>query len=528
MTKIMIVDDEPLVRQTLKCTIEWQKYDCEIVAEASDGFEAIELYKQTLPDIIITDIVMTDSNGLDFISSVKEINSNVEIIILSGYDNFEYAQTALKYNVSSYLLKPISNDAIIEEILKIKKHIKKHKKMQIAMSAYSDTMKNNFLFELLDTINSLNGPAFEQLCTQYNVCFPSEKYSIAIFQIDKVGSSQTNSALIQLKETVNYHIATNINYILSSFFDNNLVVLFVFSPLSGINDLYSFLNSIQNNYKNSSENTVTIGVSGICRGFSIISRAYQQAKIALKQRAIRGTNSLIDYTELSSNPDQASIELSFDKINNIINCIKHENSDKAIEIIDDYFNNIQKLKAIDIDAIKNNVLELVITMLRSLIKNSSSMSLIFKHDFFPSIEINSLEFISEIHEWTVNIIKNVSEYYSTYMSSDYSPTLKKAILYLQENYASRITANDVAKELLISTRSLSRLFLSETGKSFSEYLTEYRINVAVHLIKTTQYRIVDIAPLVGYNTMKNFYKTFKKITGHNPMYYKKSDAQEDI
>ena len=101
MTKIMIVDDEALVRQTLKCTIEWQKYDCEIIAEASDGFEAIEIYKQTLPDIIITDIVMTDSNGLDFISSVKEINPNVEFIILSGYDNFEYAQTALKYNVSS-------------------------------------------------------------------------------------------------------------------------------------------------------------------------------------------------------------------------------------------------------------------------------------------------------------------------------------------------------------------------------------------------------------------------------------------
>lgn len=526
MTKIMIIDDEPLVRETLRRTIEWQKYDCEIVAEAADGREAMEIYKRTLPDIIITDIVMTYSNGLDFISEVRAVNPDVEIIILSGYDNFEYAKDALKYGVSAYLLKPVSNDEIISEILKSKKKIENIKQVKKAMQKQTDIQKENFLVELL-SLEDADNTQFNSLCERYQISLPSDKYSVAIFQVDNISADKINTTFIKLMDIINYHISTSMDYVLSSFFNNNLVVLYVYSPLSA-GDVYEFLRQIQISYNNSVGHTVTIGTSGLFKNLAIIGRAYHQAMTALKQKVLFGMNSIIKYTDIALYPEQSVIELTFDDINEIINYIKHREIDKVIQIIDAYFDKISPLKRVNIDSIKNNILNLITTLIREVIKNSNTLSLIFNRAFFPAVELQQLEFLSEIHSWIIDIIKSIGKYYDLYMPYNYSPTLTKAMLYIQENYAANIKPDDVAKKLLISSRTLSRLFLSETGKSFSKNLAEYRIKMAIHLIENTQYRIVDIAALVGYNSLNNFYNTFKKITGHHPMYYKRNGDKEEI
>ncbi|MBP3360301.1 MAG: response regulator [Clostridia bacterium] len=526
MIKIMIVDDEPLVRESLRRTIDWEKYGCTVAGEASDAFEGLEIYKQVRPDIIITDIVMIDSNGLDFISDVRSLNPNVGIIILSGYDDFKYAQAALKYNVAAYLLKPVSNETIIAEILKIKKNIKMSQKIQTALLAQSDMVKSDFLFELLGT-ETINSEILEELCHRYDIKFPSDKYCVAVFQVDETKASNMSSAFIRLKEIVNYHIMTNANYILSTVSNNELVVLYVFS-LSSDTDIYNFLKNIQSDYKNSSDNTASIGVSGIFKNPAIIKRAYTQAKSALNYKASFGTNSLISYTDISTYPEQAALELSSDNINEIISGIKHRKSAAAIETVNNYFSKIGSLCSVDINSVKENISELVIAMLSELIKNPTAISFIFKRSFSPTVELQRLGTLDDIHSWIITVIKSIDEYYDSYMPLEYSPALNKAMLYIREHYSSKITVEDIAKELLVSTRSLSRLFLSETGKPFSEHLREYRIKAAVHMLETTQYKIVDIAALVGYKNIKNFYKSFKKITGCNPSYYKGKKSKENI
>ena len=522
----MIIDDEPLVRETLCRTIDWKKYDCEIVAEAEDGSEAIEIYKASQPDIIITDIVMPFTTGLDLISEVKAINPDVEIIILSGYDNFEYAQTALNYHVSAYLLKPVSDQAIIEEILKIKKKIEQNKKAEAAIHAQSNTLKNNFLFELLG-LSETDSSAFVQLCEAYHISFPSDRYSVAIFQVDKEQSINMSSALIQLKEAISYHISIVKDYVLTTNFNNMLVVLYVYSPLSDANDICVFLKHIQSEYKNTYHHTVTIGTSGIFKNISIIKRAYHQAVSALKQKALFGPNSIIQYTDIATHPEQAVVKLNFDNIKKITDCIKLGKTKEAVEEINIYFDKIGALKTVNIDLVINDILELVITLIRKFLQNSAMTSLVFGKDFFPAAELQNMEFLNEIHDWVNDVLLRIGKYYDLYISCTNNKTLNKALIYIQRNYASKITLDDVAKHLLISTRSLSRLFISETGKSFSENLTEYRIKMAIHLIESKQYKIIDIAAMVGYKDSKHFYKTFKKVTGHTPMYYKDSETEEE-
>jgi len=121
MLKVLIVDDEYWVRLGLRETIPWESYGFCIVDDAADVNVGYEKYLKLLPDIVITDIRMEKTNGLDLIGKIRALGKNTDIIILSGYKEFEYAQKAIEYNVNSYLLKPINNDDLIEVLLSIKK-----------------------------------------------------------------------------------------------------------------------------------------------------------------------------------------------------------------------------------------------------------------------------------------------------------------------------------------------------------------------------------------------------------------------
>ena len=118
MIKILIVDDEPFIRQGLKILINWEEYGYEIVGEAANGIEAIKVLEEKEIDLIIADIKMPEMNGIELIEYVHDnILSEIKFIMLSGYYEFEYAKKAIKYNVTDYILKPIQKDELIKDRL---------------------------------------------------------------------------------------------------------------------------------------------------------------------------------------------------------------------------------------------------------------------------------------------------------------------------------------------------------------------------------------------------------------------------
>ena len=120
MLKIMFVDDEVNIRDGLRCSFDWENMGYEVIAEAENGTQALDLFYETMPDVVITDICMNDGDGLGFIKYVKSVSPSTEIVVLSGYPNFEYAKTAIQYGVFSYLLKPVSSAELIDTLSAIK------------------------------------------------------------------------------------------------------------------------------------------------------------------------------------------------------------------------------------------------------------------------------------------------------------------------------------------------------------------------------------------------------------------------
>ena len=135
MLKVMLVDDEPLLRMGLKQAFDWDSVGCVVVAEAENGAEALEKYNDAKPDIIITDIRMSAKDGLQLIAALREGKSDAEIIVLSGYDDFSYAKQAMEAGVFSYLLKPVNLDELTNTLKSLKEKIDQKRKTGTALSA---------------------------------------------------------------------------------------------------------------------------------------------------------------------------------------------------------------------------------------------------------------------------------------------------------------------------------------------------------------------------------------------------------
>lgn len=150
MYKAIIVDDEKKIRDGLKKLINWEEHGFIIVGQASDGVEALELYAQTKPSLVITDIKMPRKDGLHLASELKKINSDVSIIILSGYNDFNYAKQAIKFNVSNYLMKPVNVDELCSELDSIRDRIISRLSLENKIKHDDENLKNMLLIKLIN------------------------------------------------------------------------------------------------------------------------------------------------------------------------------------------------------------------------------------------------------------------------------------------------------------------------------------------------------------------------------------------
>lgn len=161
MYKLMVVDDEYNIRDGLVNVIPWKDCDIEVVGEASNGLIALEKFKKLLPDIVITDIHMDEMNGLEFAEKARQEKPDVRIIILSGYDEFEYAKKAIEIKVYSYILKPVLPEEIIQIVQKLICEIEEDRKIRQRINSLEEVLKSNRLIPGEIELNRSSGEKFE-------------------------------------------------------------------------------------------------------------------------------------------------------------------------------------------------------------------------------------------------------------------------------------------------------------------------------------------------------------------------------
>ncbi len=518
MFKIMIVDDEWLVQEGIKVTIENNFDNIEIVGMASSGREAIEMNALKHPDIILMDIKMPGINGIEAIQTIRSRDTNTKFVIISAYEQFDYAKQAVELGVVDYVLKPINQnklvtvinkaiDKISEEREQRSKLIRNREKLEKMMPV----LEKGFIYSLLMHGN------FKHEINKY--CDIMEIHNdMAYVMVLEVNHSEEDVSIRgdnlyrKIQNTIKYKCKCAVGPLII-----NRITVVIFS--GSLPDEYeqrvealSLAESIVSALVQQ-EVDVKIGI-GSCLKLERLRHSLEQAGYAMSKiihESVLHHNdvmitSLSNYSYLEVKDDQETI----------IHLMETGQIDKLREQTHNFFEKISQ--SFDEIGFRNVLMELIVMVLGTSYKHELSEAEVGYSTYISEFKrINSL---NQLTSWCYRKIILVAETIQNSKTSHVSNVILKARDYIDENFNKDIGLNDVSKEVSISPQYFSTIFKEELGLNFIEYLRNKRMEIAKEMLRDKQYSVKEICYKVGYNDPNYFSRLFKKLVGVSPTEFK--------
>lgn len=515
MKKILIAEDEFLVRIGLKTTVDWEAHGYKIVGEASNGREAFELFKKTKPHILITDVKMPIIDGLELLSMVKEKDPDILVVILSNYDDFEYARRAMRLGASHYLLKNEINES---NLLRTLSELDLGSNDRLSAKTNRKQEQEKYLHNYIYLFNEI-----EQ---KNNIDIPSDIFSdtehiVLRLDANDIDNLEENNSKTIIRNIESIIYETIENAIVSSAFWANKILISVVAPNEEGSD--NFLKEITQKSSLIIRNAlhyfdipINVGISEIVGG-SNISDALVQAETA-RLLCFFTQDSIVNYTsEKEPLPDS---EISIDRLH-----IEELFAKRNYAAIESYICDIfEKL------TISKNFpnLDIVFIDLIYLAKNICEKEGIDTTGALSDVKFSydNLATMSDVHQtrdYILNIYKSLIDN-ADGKKEHYSFTIRKCIEYIENNYMNNISLDDAAKEVDISRSYLSMLFKQETDINFVNYLTDFRIEQAKKIISSSNLKVYEVAYQTGFSSPYYFSKVFKDVVGVSCREYKETHS----
>ena len=518
MIKIMIVDDELIVRNGLKFIIETEFSDVlKIVAIAKTGREAIELFEQERPLIVLMDIQIPGINGIEAIKEIKNINPKIKSVIISAYEQFEYAKQALDIKVYDYLLKPITKDKLKTVLNKIILEIEKEKELKRKEIDIKEKLDKTTSILEYGYINSIimNTHFTEEIEDYHNLLNIRKDYGyimIIEFQEEVIladlESRIRNSIKYKCKAVVGPLMGNHI--IISVHEDENI------SNSDQKKNIIHLAKEIQRNLRNILNADIKIGI-GSCYKINNFNSSYQEAIKALRLTEKRSVVHIEDAVESFELKDLSTyIHLKNDE-EAIVNSIKEGNTCEVERKMKNFFDKIYKGYGNNEKAIKNIIMELMV-----LIRMTAYREGVISEECNQATYMDDLKNLKEQHNlknWCIAEAKKTTEAIKLKKENNTSGLISEAKDYIKQNYNEELHLKDVAMAICISPQYLSKIFKDEVGVNFIDYLTTVRIEEAKKMLKEQNISIKEICFKIGYNDPNYFSRLFKKIVGVSPTEY---------
>jgi len=522
--KIIIVDDEKIIREGLANIMDWQSIGFEVVARLKDGREALEYIEKNSVDVIVTDIKMTFVSGLEVAKYIYERRPDIRVVLISGYKEFEFAQQAIQYNVEHYILKPTKlNDliTIFSDIkIKLDREAESRKQKQMERQYLEEVLpllKEQFfvdLFmgaiqdkeEILKRIQLIGLDIDPQKCV---CCFAGIKlvgYDEYVDKTWKYGKDKFHTAVknyfqVQTEEIYYYPIYR---------VHDTLQALILIPDKGDIADASAFIEKhfidIKSGFKDFFDMDITLEIQ---QSFNNIFEIITKRKPIMPSNSTNSFIEMINEKDFNKLMEQQKLFMSYINAGNI----------KAVETLFDVF--LNELAFMDPRVIKNFVIDLF-ALLGSKLKDIGIDIYSATHWTFNYNEILVLNDIHEIRLWGKEMLNGISEYVSNSGKSSESNIIQKVKEYLGSNYSRDISLEDAADLVFLSPTYFSRIFKQQTGENFIDYVVRLRIEKAKELLADTQYKTYEISSLVGYKSSRYFSKIFKGFTGFTPSEYRNS------
>lgn len=517
MYKVLVVDDEQIVLDAVKFIVSKREDNLVVCGTASSGREAIELTKQLMPDIIIMDIRMPGINGIDAIREIKHVYPDMKFIIISAYEQFEFAKQAVQLGVKEYILKPINRlklnqilDQLIEELELEQVEKARDLETMERLNNMLPFLETGFIYSILTNSEALGD--MKKVIQLLDVTCDYGYLMVFQFHMSETTNQMdlfnTQMNLHQKADLIREIIKYKCNAIVGPLMINKMVI---FIPCKAASNDYdsrvaeiSLAECLQSKLEDALKINCSVGVSSVV-GLTELYYAYGQANKAVCKTVGSGIYHIADLYE-----DHEWSRQKLKLQNQMMEALSLGRLEKAIKSFDALYARVGEQK--------ESVFELVVLIYRIAHDEHIDENEILDFSSYLD-EFSTLDFKIDGYQWIVARIKYIASQIQDKKDHKCSAIVERTKEQLKANYTEELTLEGVARAQNISPQYLSKLFKEETSYTFVEFLTRLRIEKAQQLMVEKDLSIKEICYEVGYSDPNYFSRLFRKQTGLMPKTY---------
>ena len=535
MLKIFLAEDEALLREGLRDNIPWEQYGYRFVGEAADGEMALPLLRKTKPDVLITDIKMPFMDGLELSRIVREELPKTKIIIISGYDDFEYAREAISIGVDQYLLKPVTRMNLRKVLQELKEKIEQDVEqedyqtmLQNEMHEYEQFSKRLFFEKVLEGKMSVKEIYDE--AAKLEIELTASSYNLIFLYLQEHSKSQQEQEVEQFlrkQEEILHYFLRYPQYQLFRWNVNCYGILIKSDPEQIEKETEQVLDYVQKVCEESPLKMDWYVAAGVpVERLSMLKECYKAVSHCLAYRFVlpqlhrltEETLSKYMMNQEENNSTTVTVDTAKVAPDVILDFLARGNEREIYNFVESYLDGIG-------EAIKSRIFcEYVVLNIRFTILSyvesvggSKEKLLSEIGEYAQNIHIDP----EEVFEYFVKMLQAAIEIRDKENDSQGGKTLRRVLEYIQEHYMEEtLTLGNVACEVQVNANYLSSIFSQSMQKTFTEYVTEKRMEKARKLLRDTTQATAEIAAAVGYKDSHYFSYVFKKTQGVSPRDYR--------
>ncbi|CAM3799864.1 MULTISPECIES: response regulator [Paenibacillus] len=515
--RILIVDDEPLVRIGIKSAIDWEAQGVQIVGEAGDGEEALQQIADKDPDVVLLDIKMPKLDGIEVLRRVREQQLPVQIVVLSSFDDIAYVKEALKLGAFDYFHKPDMNERELTAMLRsIREQLGTSGTPAPPTVVTQGSRKEQLLYEALQgKVQDLSETSLEE-GNMYIVLFKIKNYRTVIQRYTKETESVLPSTVQNVvremlsKEKEVEYLQLDVQH--SCVFISNSEHKSLLASLNRVNKLVQMISSALKRFVNID---IVLGVSDWFEGYSAIPAGYEQAAKALSHHFYHPDTSIFYYQHLRLQGESA-LKQADAYVSQMKSALREEENERFLELLSRWEAFLEQEECME----ERDVRKVYEGLLFMIGGDDGAVESGAEH----SGGFEEIEDFRGLAAGYRKLFEDRLKQRQRLSNKGYSQLTRSIMEYIEEHYAESLSLKLFGELLHVSPNYVSRLFKQEVGQGLFDYINELRIEKAKRLLRDYRYKIYDVAEMVGFHNQAHFAIVFQKYTGLSPKQYRKEEV----
>jgi|GEM_PF-1437218 len=527
MYNLLVVDDEELIREGIAGVLSsCGDFNFNIIC-AENGLQALEIIEQEKVDAMILDIKMPKLDGIGVLKAINEKRMNIKTVVLSGYEEFEYAKVAIECGSLNYIVKPVVPKEIIKIAKEIEEELEKETRqneelenLRKQMQENLDLIKEKFFNDILS--NRISKDAFKDRVDFLNLNISGTKFQAAVIDIIKYNYFTTEEKC----QLINYSIYQFLKGYISAiegaeyFYINSSQFVILFSlKQDQTKDVKEILHLLKKKIDSKFNVCSTVGIGNAYTGFENIKMTYLEALNVVRYEVLLGRENIASISDIQGT--NISLDYLLDSEEFLIR-LKLGDTSGITAQLNAVFEKIEARKEYNIDIESFNLfcMRLLIYTFMALKELDIDLRSININEKEALLDIYEIKSYDQIKHRIFSIINKVADKVEEYKKEKKKNTVEKVKNIINQNYEKDISVKFIADQLYLNPNYLGQLFKSETNMSINDYLGRVRVTKAKALLKNTDLMIYEVAEQVGFNDSQYFSTVFKKIVGVTPKEYK--------